>query len=127
MPRSVFQCDQCDYEVNSENSEGKHKMANIRSSYQFRGMKQPELVVAVDSDVTRSHVVDVDQPRPPGDFLDSGIDFKHLKKSVKHNLKTCMFEDDREDLLSRLNMQRPAVIGGSIVCIQSMFTTMGPV
>ena len=100
--------------MSSENSDSEKKMANIRSSYQYGGVKQPGLVVAVDSDMTRSHVVDVDQPRPPGDFLDTGIDFKNLRKSVKSNLKNCMFEDDRENLLSRLNMQRPAVIGGSV-------------
>ena len=60
------------------------------------------LVVQVDENITQSYVVDVDQPRH------RGIDFNNVGKYVKNSI----FTDDKEKLLTRINMQRPVVIGG---------------
>ena len=60
------------------------------------------LVVQVDENITQSYVVDVDQPRH------RGIDFNNVGKYVKNSF----FKDDKEKLITRINMQRPVVIGG---------------
>ena len=65
-------------------------------------VNNPGLVVDVDKNIMRSYVVDVVQPRY------RGIYFNNVGKYVKNRI----FNDDKEKLLTQINMQRPVVIGG---------------
>ena len=95
-------------------------MSNIRGSYQFsegpdvQDQNPSGLVIPMDRSVVQSHVVDVDQPRQQGDFLDAGIDFKRIGRTVKYNIKSVIYEDEGEKLLQRINTNRPVIIGGTV-------------
>ena len=63
------------------------------------------------------HILDVDQPRPAGDFLDTGINFRKIGANVAKNLremKEMIYEDEGADLAERINIQGPTVIGGGL-------------
>jgi hypothetical protein len=65
-------------------------------------VNNPGVVVDVDKNIMRSYVVDVEQPRH------RGMDFNNVGKYVKSSI----FKDDKEKLLTQIDMQRPVVIGG---------------
>ena len=63
------------------------------------------------------YILDVDQPRPATDFLETGINFRKIGQTVKKNLrevKGMIYEDEFADLAARINMHGPTVIGGRI-------------
>ena len=74
------------------------------------------------------HILDVNQPRPPGDFLETGINFKKIGETMRRNLmevKGMIYEDEFADLAARINIQGPTVIGLGGRFTQLMYVCVG--
>ena len=66
-------------------------------------------------DQVHHYILDPDKPRPPSQFLDTGIDFRKLGETVRRNLRGVTgisYEDEFADLAARIYRDGPTVIGG---------------
>ena len=61
------------------------------------------------------YILDPDQPRPPSQFLDTGIDWAELGERVRRRVRGVTgisYQDEFADLAARIYRDGPTVIGG---------------
>ena len=78
-------------------------------------MAMKSSAVSVSGGQVHHYILDPDKPRPPSQFLDTGIDFRKLGDRVRRNLRGVAgisYEDEFADLAARIYRDGPAAIGG---------------